>query len=143
MEARQVYLLALASKIHARGSPRWGTLCYSSGRRWPNVDGANLLSRGFISFPRKPSYSASFSPLIFLLHYLNKSLLTDSVHLSNYLDPPGLEPGTLQKVNKLLLDFLNFSCVHSFLKLVSLNLYAKEIYFRLANSALLQLFGGK
>ena len=26
---------ALASKIHARGSPRWGTLCYSRGRRWP------------------------------------------------------------------------------------------------------------
>ena len=24
------------------------------------VDGANLLSQGFISFPRKPSYSASF-----------------------------------------------------------------------------------
>ena len=107
------------------------------------VGGTNSLSWSFIGIPHKPSYSASFSPLIFLLHYLNKSLLTDSVHLSNYLDPPGLEPGTLQKVNKLLLDFLNFSCVHSFLKLVSLNLYAKEIYFRLANSALLQLFGGK
>ena len=35
MEACHVYLLALASKTHARGSPRWGTLRYSSGRRWP------------------------------------------------------------------------------------------------------------
>ena len=57
-----MYLLALASKTHAKGSLRWGTLRYSSGRRWPNVDGANLLSRGFIAFPHKPSYSASFSP---------------------------------------------------------------------------------
>ena len=61
-EAHHVYLLALAAKIHAKGSLRRGTLRYSSGRRWPNVDGANLLSRGFIGFPRKPSYSASFSP---------------------------------------------------------------------------------
>ena len=68
-EALRVYLLALASKTRARGSPRWGTLCYSSGCWWPNVDGANLLSRGFIGFPRKPSYSASFLHLIFLLHY--------------------------------------------------------------------------
>ena len=33
------------------------------------VDGANSLSWSFIGIPRKPSYSASFSPLIFLLHY--------------------------------------------------------------------------
>ena len=26
---------ALAFKFHARGSPRWGTLRYSSGGRWP------------------------------------------------------------------------------------------------------------
>ena len=26
---------ALAFKIHTRGSPRRGTLCYSSGRWWP------------------------------------------------------------------------------------------------------------
>ena len=57
-----MYLLALASKTHTKGSLRRGTLRYSSGRRWPNVDGANLLSRGFIGFPHKPSYSASFSP---------------------------------------------------------------------------------
>ena len=53
-------LLALAAKIHTKGSLRRGNLRYSSGRRWPNVDGANLLSRGFISSPCKPSYSASF-----------------------------------------------------------------------------------
>ena len=79
-EAHHVYLLALAAKIHAKGSLRRGTLRYSSGRRWPNVDGANLLSRGFIGFPHKPSYSASFSPpkfptILFLpnliLYFLN------------------------------------------------------------------------
>ena len=43
-EALRVYLLAPASKTHVRASPRQGTLRYSSGRLWPNVDGANLLS---------------------------------------------------------------------------------------------------
>ena len=33
------------------------------------VGGANSLSWSFIGIPRKPSYSASFSPLILLLHY--------------------------------------------------------------------------
>ena len=26
---------ALASKVHVRGSPRWGTLHYSRGCQWP------------------------------------------------------------------------------------------------------------
>ena len=59
-EALRVYLFARASKTHARGSPRRGTFPYSSGHKWPNEDGANLLFQGFISFPRKPSYSAFF-----------------------------------------------------------------------------------
>ena len=33
------------------------------------VGGASSLSWSFIGTPRKPSYSASFSPLILLLHY--------------------------------------------------------------------------
>ena len=33
------------------------------------VGGANSLSWSVIGIPHKPSYSASFSPLIFLLHY--------------------------------------------------------------------------
>ena len=32
------------------------------------VGGASSLSWSFIGIPRKPRYSASFSPLIFLLH---------------------------------------------------------------------------
>ena len=63
-EAHHVYLLALAAKTHAKESLRRGTLRYSSGRRWPNVDGANLLSRSVIGFPCKPSYSAFFSTYI-------------------------------------------------------------------------------
>ena len=55
MEAHQVYLFALASKTHERGSPRWGTLRYSSRHRWPNVDGASSLSWNVIGFPSKPS----------------------------------------------------------------------------------------
>ena len=57
------------------------------------------------AIPRNPSYSASFSPLIFLLH-LSISNLSISVikyvffqrrrlrpHLRITLDPPGLDPG--------------------------------------------------
>ena len=43
-EALCVYLFAWASNTHVRGSPRWDTLCYSSGRLWPNIDGASVLS---------------------------------------------------------------------------------------------------
>ena len=43
-EALRVYLFARASKTHARGSPRQGTLRYSSGRLWHNIDGASFLS---------------------------------------------------------------------------------------------------
>ena len=43
-EALCVYLFAQASKIHTRGSPRQGTLRYSSGCLWPNIDGASFLS---------------------------------------------------------------------------------------------------
>ena len=56
---------ALAFKFHARGSPRRGTLRYSNRCWWPSVDGVNSLSWSFIGIPHKPSYSASFSPLIF------------------------------------------------------------------------------
>ena len=43
-EALHVYLFARASKTHMREGPRQGTLRYSSGRLWPNVDGASFLS---------------------------------------------------------------------------------------------------
>ena len=44
IEAHRVYLFAWTSKTHARGSPRRGTLCYSSGHLWPNIDAASFLS---------------------------------------------------------------------------------------------------
>ena len=44
IETSRVYLFARASKTHARGSPGWGTLRYSSRHLWPNVDGASFLS---------------------------------------------------------------------------------------------------
>ena len=63
------------------------------------------------AIPRNPSYSASFSPLIFLLH-LSISNLSISVikyvffqrrrlrpHLRITLDPPGLDPGMRQSVS--------------------------------------------
>ena len=43
-EAHCVYLFAWASKTHVRGSPRCGTLRYSSRHLWPNIDGASFLS---------------------------------------------------------------------------------------------------
>ena len=41
----------------------------SSGRLWPNIDGASFLSWNLISFPCKPRHISLFSPLIFLLQY--------------------------------------------------------------------------
>ena len=64
IEASRVYLFAWASKIHVRGSPRWGTLRYSSGHLWPYIDSSSPLSRGFIGFLCKPRNTASFSPLV-------------------------------------------------------------------------------
>ena len=63
IEASHVYLFAWGSKTHARGSPRWGTLHYSSRGLWPYIDGVSPLSRGFIGFLCKPRNTASFSPL--------------------------------------------------------------------------------
>ena len=76
VEALWVYLLALASKTHVRGSPRRGTLHYSSGRQRPNVDGTSSLSWNFIGFPRKPSYSASF---LHLFSYYTISFQSPSI----------------------------------------------------------------
>ena len=68
-EALCVYLFAWASNTHVRGSPRWGTLPYSSGHLWPNIDGVIFLSWDFISFPCKPRNISLFFPLFFSLHY--------------------------------------------------------------------------
>ena len=65
MEAGHVYLLALASKTHAKGSPRWGILRYSNGHQWPNVDGANLFLKVLLVFQAnqliQPIFSTKFS----------------------------------------------------------------------------------
>ena len=45
--------------------PKEGHLPIFKWHRWPNVDGANSLSWNFIGIPRKPSYSAPFSLLLF------------------------------------------------------------------------------
>ena len=63
IEASSVYLFAQASKAHARGSPRRGTLHYSCRCLRPYVDGSSPLSQGFIGFLCKPRNTASFSPL--------------------------------------------------------------------------------
>ena len=65
--AMSTYLPRLSSPREKE--PKEGHLPIFKWHRWPNVDGANSLSWNFIGIPRKPSYSASFSPLIFLLHY--------------------------------------------------------------------------
>ena len=70
-EALRVYLFARASKTHARGSPRRSTLCYSSGRLWPNIDGASFLSWDLISFPYKPRNISLFSPLFFTTFFFS------------------------------------------------------------------------
>ena len=60
IEVSHVYLFARASKTHTRGSPRRGTLLYSSGCLWPYVDGSSPLSQGFIGFLCKQRNTASF-----------------------------------------------------------------------------------
>ena len=50
VEADHVYLLVAASKIRKRESPRRGTLRYSKGCRWPNVDGTSSLSGILLAF---------------------------------------------------------------------------------------------
>ena len=64
MGARHGYLLAPASSPHEK-EPKEGHLLIFKWCWWPNVDGANSLSWNFIGIPRKPSYSASFSLLLF------------------------------------------------------------------------------
>ena len=51
VEAHHVYLLVPASKIRKKESPRWGTLQYSKGHRWPNIDGSSFLSGTLLAFP--------------------------------------------------------------------------------------------
>ena len=55
------------------------------------VGGANSLSLSFIGVPCKPSYSASFSPLIFLLHYF----FLISLYVFKQLIPRMLTPSPL------------------------------------------------
>ena len=86
--------------------PEWeGILCLHSlgrpvGHLWPYVDGASFLSWDFIDFLYKPMNISLFSSLpIFLsttfFPYLSLSKsIADSVHPSNSLDPPELDPGT-------------------------------------------------
>ena len=63
MLAMSTYLSRLSSPC--KKEPKKGHLPIFKWRRWPNVDGANSLSWNFIGIPRKPSYSASFSLLLF------------------------------------------------------------------------------
>ena len=64
-----VYLLALASKTHVRGSPRRGILRYSRERQWPNVDGASSLSEASLVFHvnqvTQPLFSTKFPTTLF------------------------------------------------------------------------------
>ena len=63
------WVLAMSTYLSRLSSPREeskeGHLPIFKWCRWPNIDGANSLSWNFVGIPRKPSYSASFSLLIF------------------------------------------------------------------------------
>ena len=99
IEAHRVYLFAWASKTHARGSPRRGTLCYSSGCLWPYVDSGSFLTEAFLAFyanqgiqPLSLLYSLNCKlfPSLSLNLYISLSKLSP---LRITLDPPGLDPG--------------------------------------------------
>ena len=61
-----------------RESPRWGTLQYSNGRQWPNVDCASSLSGTLLAFQVnqviQPLFSTKFPTILFLpnLYYISK-----------------------------------------------------------------------
>ena len=63
-EAVFVHFSARASKTHVRGSPRWGTLRYSSGRLWPTRTEQVFCLETLIAFCVNQEISASFSTLI-------------------------------------------------------------------------------
>ena len=97
--SRCVHFSAWASKTHTRGSPRWGTLHYSSGRLWPYVDGVSLLSEALLAFyvnqriePLSLLYSLNCKLFPYLSLNLYISLATPSP-LRITLDPLGLDPG--------------------------------------------------
>ena len=92
-------LTCQASKTHARGSPRRGTLCYSSGCLWPYVDSGSFLTEAFLAFyanqgiqPLSLLYSLNCKlfPSLSLNLYISLSKLSP---LRITLDPPGLDPG--------------------------------------------------
>ena len=99
IEAHHVYLVAWASKTHERGSPRRGTLSYSSGRLWPYVDSGSFLTEALLAFyanqgiqPLSLLYSLNCKlfPSLSLNLYISLSKLSP---LRITLDPPGLDPG--------------------------------------------------
>ena len=101
IEASHVYLFAWASKTHARGSPRRGTLRYSSGRLWPYVDGESLLIEALLAFyvnqgiqPLSLLYSLNCKIFPYLSLHLYISLAMPS-RLQITLDPPRLLPGNI------------------------------------------------
>ena len=63
-EVLRVHFYARASKTHPRGSPRWGTLCYSSGRLWPTRTGQVYCLETLLAICVNQGISASFFPLI-------------------------------------------------------------------------------
>ena len=69
VEAHHVYLLVPASKIRKKESPRRGTLRYSNGRWWPNVDGASSLSGTSSAFHINQVIQPPFLRLNFLLYH--------------------------------------------------------------------------
>ena len=109
IEAHRVYLFVWASKTHARGSPRRGTLRYSSGRLWPYVDGESLLIEALLAF----YVNQGIQPLS-LLYSLNCKLFRYlSLNLYTSLDTPscvelpsipwGWTPASLQGISLLSL----------------------------------------
>ena len=98
IEAHRVYLFAWASKTLARGSPRQGTLRYSSRRLRPYVDGVSLLSEALLAFyvnqgiqPLSLLYSLNCKLFPYLSLNLYISLATPSP-LRITLDTPELDP---------------------------------------------------
>ena len=109
-EALCIHFSARASKTPVRGSPRQGTLRYSSRCLWPTWTGQVSCLETLLAFRVNQGIAASFLLYFFTtLFFPNLSLITDAVPASNSLDPPGLDPGRKlwRAFNKIIWSGLN------------------------------------
>ena len=124
VEVRHVYLLALASKICERGSPSRGTLWYSNGRRWPNIDGANSCPDILLAFSInqviQPLFSTQFSYHIISIDAEKAFDKSQHPFTIKTLQKAGIE-GTYLNIRKAIYNKPTANLIHNGKKIESIS----------------------